>query len=102
MEDDRGEYSVDGLNLSSSLGGSHNEVHHYSFMPSKQIVSNFCCCIFLYSSSFSCCLEFTSFLLIICIIERNHPPFFKNRIPSAFITITINHNMFLDGEIAST
>ena len=41
MEDDRGEYSVDGLNLSSSLGGSHNEVHHYSFMPSKQIVSNF-------------------------------------------------------------
>ncbi|CAO1433884.1 unnamed protein product [Diamesa serratosioi] len=37
MEDDRGEYSVDGLNLSSSLGGSHNEVHHYSFMPSKQI-----------------------------------------------------------------
>lgn len=46
MEDDRGEYSVDGLNLSSSLGGSHNEVHHYSFMPSKQIVSNFCCCIF--------------------------------------------------------
>lgn len=39
MEDDRGEYCVDGLNLTSSLGGSHNEVHHYSFKPSKQIVS---------------------------------------------------------------
>jgi hypothetical protein len=39
IEDDRGEYCVDGLNLASSLGGSHNEVHHYSFKPSKQIVS---------------------------------------------------------------
>ena len=67
MEDDRGEYSVDGLNLSSSLGGSHNEVHHYSFMPSKQIVSNF---FFILLALFFC-LEFTSFLLIICIIERN-------------------------------
>lgn len=40
MEDDRG-CSVDGLNLTSSLEGSHNEALHYSFMPSKQIVSLF-------------------------------------------------------------
>lgn len=38
MEDDRGR-SVDGLNLTSSLEGSHNEALHYSFMPNKQIVS---------------------------------------------------------------
>lgn len=38
MEDDRG-CSVDGLNLTSSLEGSHNEALHYSFMPNKQIVS---------------------------------------------------------------
>lgn len=82
MEDDRGEYSVDGLNLSSSLGGSHNEVHHYSFMPSKQIVSNFFLLLVLYVFFyfFFFCLEFTSFLLIICIIERNHLPFFKKKI----------------------
>ncbi|CRK88301.1 CLUMA_CG002080, isoform A [Clunio marinus] len=36
MEDDRG-CSVDGLNLTSSLEGSHNEALHYSFMPNKQI-----------------------------------------------------------------
>lgn len=39
MEDDRG-CAVDGLNLASSLEGSHNEAAlHYSFMPNKQIVS---------------------------------------------------------------
>lgn len=39
MEDDRG-CTVDGLNLTSSLEGSHNEALHYSFMPNKQIVSS--------------------------------------------------------------
>lgn len=43
MEDDRGR-SVDGLNLTASLEGPHNEAAlHYSFMPNKQIVSFFIC-----------------------------------------------------------
>lgn len=35
LDDDRGN---DGLNI-GSLGGSNKEVHHYTFQPSKQIVS---------------------------------------------------------------
>lgn len=43
MEDDRGR-SGDGLNLTASLEGPHNEAAlHYSFMPNKQIVSFFIC-----------------------------------------------------------
>jgi hypothetical protein len=52
MEDDRG-CSVDGLNLTSSLEGSHNEALHYSFMPNKQIVS----------LSFSFCFTFSGAML---------------------------------------
>lgn len=53
MEDDRG-CSVDGLNLTSSLDGSHNEALHYSFMPNKQIVS-FSSFSFTLSLSFALC-----------------------------------------------
>lgn len=39
IPDDGGEYCVDGFNLATSLEGPSNEVHHYSFKPTKQIVS---------------------------------------------------------------
>jgi hypothetical protein len=107
MEDDRGR-SVDGLNLTSSLEGSHNEALHYSFMPNKQIVS----LSFFFPSFFSIshpfewpmnCLLVTDYnsasasssSVVVSLHSLSSELFILMNSLSRFVKIAINHNIIM-------